>query len=45
MVTVMHEIVMAFYIVNDMNPMLIDNDCLYFMRFGLSFIAFVEQSC
>jgi hypothetical protein len=41
----MHEIVMAFYIGNDMNLMLIDNDCLYFMRFGLSLIATMEQSC
>jgi hypothetical protein len=41
----MHEIVMDFYIGNDMNPMLIDNDGLYLIRFGLSLIAFMEQSC
>jgi hypothetical protein len=45
MVTVMHEIVMTFYIGNDMNPMLIDNDCLYFIRSGLPLMAFVKQSC
>jgi hypothetical protein len=43
--TVMCEIVMAFYIGNDMNLMLIDNYGLYFMRFGLSLISFLEQSC
>jgi hypothetical protein len=43
--TVMREIVMTFYIGNNMNLMQIDNDGLYFMRFGLSLISFMEQSC
>jgi hypothetical protein len=43
--TVKREIVMAFYIGNDMSLMLIDNYGLYFMRFGLSLISFLEQSC
>jgi hypothetical protein len=41
----MREIIMVFYIGNDMNLLLIDNDGLYFMRFGLSLIKFMEQSC
>jgi hypothetical protein len=44
----MHEIVTVFYIgngLNDMNLMRINNDCLYFMRFGLPLIVFMKQSC
>jgi hypothetical protein len=43
--TVMHEIVTVFYISYGLNDMQISNDCLYFIRFGLSSIVFMEQSC
>jgi hypothetical protein len=43
--TVMHEIVTVFYIGNGLNDILINNDCLYFIRFGLPLIAFMKQSC
>jgi hypothetical protein len=43
--TVMHEIVTVFYIGNGLNDMLINNDCLYSIRFGLPLIAFMKQSC
>ena len=41
--TVRREIINAFYIGSDMNLMLIDNVGLYFMRFGLSFISFMDS--
>jgi hypothetical protein len=41
----MREIVMNFYIGNNMNLMQIDNDGLYCMQIGLSLISFMEQSC
>jgi hypothetical protein len=41
----MHEIVTVFYIGNGLNDMIINNDCLYFIRFGLPLIAFMKQSC
>jgi hypothetical protein len=43
--TVMHEIVTVFYIGYGLNDMQINNDCLYFIRFGLPLIAFMKQSC
>jgi hypothetical protein len=42
--TVMCEIVNAFYVGNNMNLMLTDNDCSYLIRFGLLLMAFVEHS-
>jgi hypothetical protein len=41
----MCEIINAFYVGNDMDHMLIDNDGLNLIRFGLLLIEFLEQSC
>ena len=41
--TVICEIINAFYIGSDMNLMLIDYVSLYFMRFGWSFISFMNS--
>jgi hypothetical protein len=43
--TVMCEIVNAFYVGNNMDHILIDNDCLYLIRFGLLLMELLEQSC
>jgi hypothetical protein len=43
--TAMCEIINAFYVGNDMDHMLIDNDYLHLIQFGLLLIEFLEQSC
>jgi hypothetical protein len=41
----MCEIVNAFYVGNDVNHMLINNDGLHLIRFGLLLMEFLEHSC